>query len=320
MARSGITAAMALPSELAINLRHLAAWLVVVEERSVTAAAKRLSISQPALSQQLRMLERRLGVQLLERLPGGVQPTAAGRALMHDARATLVAAGRLSDQAQGIVGLRGGFLEIATLPSLVDSTLLSPLREWHTLHPDVAVHLHEFPQAGDMAEAVAMGVGDIGVGVRPGAWNGPIVSLGWEQFVAVLPPGDPAPPARMPIDLRTLADREWVLYATTQGLSDYVEAACAQAGFRPKEAVSTSQVHAAARLALAGLGPALVPSQNVPPELAHAAHPLDPPVIWEIVAYARTMISPAAAIFVDLVRGEAPLQPAENALVLPAAA
>ena len=111
-----------------VNLRHLRAWLAVVEEGSVTAGARRLLISQPALSQQLRALERFFGGELLERLPRGVQPTPLGRALIDDARATLIAAARLIRRAHTIAGFEAGILEVATLPSLVDATLLEPIR------------------------------------------------------------------------------------------------------------------------------------------------------------------------------------------------
>ncbi len=300
-----------------VNLRHLGAWLAVVEEGSVTAAARRLAISQPALSQQLRALERVFGSPLLERLPRGVQPTPLGRALLHDARATLAAAGRLTRQARSVAGFEAGVLEIATLPSLVDATLLDPIRRWHREYAHVAIRLREFPLQSLMTESVAMGVGDVAIGVRPPRWSGPVVSLGWEQFVVVLPPDDPLSAGRGPLALNELADRSWVLYEPSNGLADYVAAACAHAGFRPREAVSTSQVQAAVHLAIAGLGPVLVPSDNVPDELAHAARALDPPVAWELTAYTRTMLSPPAAAFVELLRDRAWLSQPLNATVLP---
>lgn len=300
-----------------LNLRLLRAWLTIVEEGSVTAAARRLSVSQPALSQQLRTLEDQFGSPLVERLPRGVQATPLGRELLNDARATLAAATRLTRQARSITRLEAGVLEIATLPSLVDATLLEPIRRWHREHGDVAIRLLEFPQQTVMTESVAMGVGDMAVGVRPQRWSGPVVPLGWEQFVVLLPPGDPLADSAEPVRLSELRDRSWVLYERANGLSDYVLAACADAGFRPREAVSTSQVQAAARLALSGLGPVLVPSDNVPSELAHAARPLNPPVVWELTAFTRSAFSPSAEAFVEMLRDRTWLQRPKNAIELP---
>src|SRR2546430_27997 len=137
-----------------VNLRQLRFWLVVIEEGSVTAAARRLAISQPALSQHLRALERRLGGPLLERLPRGVQPTPLGRALLRDARDALASATRLDRHARDVQAVRTGVLEIATLPSLVDSTLLEPLRRWHREHEGTSIRLHEFPLGSLLVDAV----------------------------------------------------------------------------------------------------------------------------------------------------------------------
>lgn len=299
-----------------VNLRHLRAWVTVVEEGSVTAAARRLSISQPALSQQIRALERFFRADLLERLHRGVQPTPLGRALLDNARATLVAAGRLAREAQAVAGFEAGILEVATLPSLVNATLLEPIRRWHREFKDVAICLREFPLQSLMVRDVAMGVADVAIGVRPQEWSGVVVPLGWEQFFVLLPPGDPLDVGRGAVALADLADRQWVLYEPANGLADYVATAFAHAGFRPHEAVSTSQVQAAVDLAIAAVGPVLVPSDNVPAELAHAARPLEPPVAWELAAFARTSLSPPAEAFVELLRDRDWLQRPPGAVVL----
>lgn len=302
-----------------VSLRQLWYWLVIVEEGSVTGAARRLSISQPALSQHLRALEKSLGGPLVERLPRGVQLTPLGRALQADARDVLAAASRLDRQARQAKALETGSLEIATLPSLVDSTLLKPLRRWHRQHPGTSIRLHEFPLADLLVKGVAGGTADFAISTRPAKWSGPVVHLGWEQFMVMLPPGDPRSERSGPIALSDLADHDWVLYEPANGLADYVTLACAQAGFRPRGAVLTSQVQAAAQLAAAGLGPALVPSHNVPTELAGSARPLDPPVIWELTAFARVTFQPAAAAFIRLVSAQSWAERPVDAVVLPGA-
>jgi len=302
-----------------VSLRQLWYWLVIVEEGSVTAAARRLSISQPALSQHLRALERSMGGPLVERLPRGVQLTPLGRAIQADARDVLAAAGRLDRQAHQAKALETGSLEIATLPSLVDSTLLEPLRRWHREHPGTSIRLHEFPLADLLVKGVAGGTADFAISTRPAKWSGPVVHLGWDQFMVMLPPGDPLSQRPGPVPLADLAEHDWVLYEPANGLADYVTIACAQAGFRPRAAVLTSQVQAAAQLAAAGLGPALVPSHNVPPELADSARPLDPPVIWELTAFARMTLLPAAAAFIRLVSAQTWAERPVGAIVLPGA-
>ncbi|WP_101950714.1 LysR family transcriptional regulator [Mycobacterium sp. 3519A] len=72
-----------------MELRELAALVTVVEEGGISAAARRLHVSQPALSQTVTALERELGVQLFVRSTSGVQPTEAGLLLAQEARAVL---------------------------------------------------------------------------------------------------------------------------------------------------------------------------------------------------------------------------------------
>ncbi len=74
-----------------VHLRDLRALVAVAEEGSVTRAAERLLVAQPALSKQLRALERHIGTPLLERLPRGVALTQAGRALLEPAREAVAA-------------------------------------------------------------------------------------------------------------------------------------------------------------------------------------------------------------------------------------
>jgi DNA-binding transcriptional LysR family regulator len=72
-----------------MELRELTAFVAVTEEGGMSAASRRLHISQPALSQTVRSLERQFGIELLERSSTGVRPTEAGAALLSEARAIL---------------------------------------------------------------------------------------------------------------------------------------------------------------------------------------------------------------------------------------
>jgi DNA-binding transcriptional LysR family regulator len=75
-----------------IDLRHLRSFVLVAEEGNVGRAARRLFITQPALSRQLKQLEEELGVALFVRVPRGVELTEAGRELLVKARTALEAA------------------------------------------------------------------------------------------------------------------------------------------------------------------------------------------------------------------------------------
>jgi DNA-binding transcriptional LysR family regulator len=118
------------------------------------------------------------------------------------------------------------------------------------------------------------------------------------------------------VRLEGLADRQWVLFEPHHGLLDLVLAACAHAGFEPGSAVETSQVEAAARLAAAGLGPAIVPANAVPSGLDAAVLALDPPVGYELAAYAPAPFTPLVAEYLAVLRARPlPVRPPDAVVV-----
>ena len=297
-----------------MNLQQLRYFSTIVEERSFTAAARKLAISQPALSRQIAALEKQLGTRLLERSAGGVQPTVAGRAVLPEARAALASVQRVARAATEVRNIEAGVLEIATFPSLATGTLLPAIRRWHERHPTVMLRLSEFRHRRPMQEAVRLGTVDFAIGTTPVDWSGPQRIVGWNEVVLVLPSRDPLLGRAQSIAIERLAKRNWVLYERAYGLSDVVTATCLRAGFRPNGAIETSQPEAAARLAAAGLGPALVPAANVPPELSRLSRRLAPPVVWEIVAYTRAAWSATALAFLDIVAEYNQRRPPANAI------
>ena len=129
-----------------------------------------------------------------------------------------------------------------------------------------------------MTEAVEDGRADLGIGPLPPEWSGARLELGWEQLILVMPLSDPLAQTGHDLALESLSGRQWVLYEEGHGLGEQALQACRAAGFEPEWAVRTAQVEVAARLAAAGIGPALVPIKNVPPELAQHVRGVDPPV------------------------------------------
>jgi DNA-binding transcriptional LysR family regulator len=79
---------------VSVELRHLRYFVAVVEEGQISAAARRLHLAQPALTQAIQTLEHAVGVRLLDREPRGVSPTPAGLRLFAGAKATLASAER----------------------------------------------------------------------------------------------------------------------------------------------------------------------------------------------------------------------------------
>ncbi|WP_395293698.1 LysR substrate-binding domain-containing protein [Kitasatospora hibisci] len=302
------------------TLRQLEYLVAVVDTGSFTRAAELLHVTQPALSHQVRALEKSVGGTLLERLPRAVRLTPMGRAVLPHARAALADAERLQAAARLTAGLDGGELELATVYSVGLGILPPVLRAWRRDHPGVRIRLREYAHNDELHSAMTAGQADLAVGTPPPDWEGPIRELGVEEFVLALPAGEGGGSDRQFVPLGDLADRDWVHYAPGNGLADLVDGACAEAGFRPRAAVRTEQTAAAPLLAAAGLGPALVPANIVPLGFDGLVRRPEPPVRRPLVAYTRTRPDPLTAAFVELLARQACLLPPHVAELIAAGA
>ena len=125
-----------------MDTRQLAAFCVVVERRSFSQAAEQLGVTQPAVSLQIRSLEKRLGTQLLDRSGRRVEPTEAGNRLYRSAQRLLAMEEQLladlGDEAEGELT---GRLEIGASTGPGGTVLPVALAEFQQLHPGVHVAL-----------------------------------------------------------------------------------------------------------------------------------------------------------------------------------
>jgi len=125
-----------------MDTRQLAAFIAVVERRSFSQAAEQLGVTQPAVSLQIRSLEKRLGRQLLDRSGRRVEPTEAGRRLYRSAQRLLAVEeqllAELGDEAEGELH---GRLEIGASTGPGGTVLPVVLAEFQEQHPAVHVAL-----------------------------------------------------------------------------------------------------------------------------------------------------------------------------------
>ena len=128
-----------------MDTRQLAAFCEVVERKSFSQAAERLGVTQPAVSLQIRSLERRLGKQLLDRSGRRVEPTEAGRRLYRSAQRLLALEEQLLQEvaADGDDELRGT-LEIGSSTGPGGTVVPLLLAEFQRRHAALAVSLSIF--------------------------------------------------------------------------------------------------------------------------------------------------------------------------------
>lgn len=247
-----------------IDLRRLRAFTVLVEEGHVTRAAERLGMAQPPLSRLLRGMEAELGVLLMHRLPRGVRPTEAGRALMKEAEALLARADRLPEivrrAERGEEGrLAIGFTSSAALHPFVPALL----RAFRELLPGVALMLEEArtPELVDalLRERLDAAFVRSPVGGQSALRIDPVLD---EPMLAALPSGHPLAAGAGPLPLAALAGEAFILYrrASGPGLYDAIVAACQEQGFGPLVAQEAPRLPATLALVAAGLGVSIVPA------------------------------------------------------------
>ena len=122
-----------------MELRELTAFVAVAEGGGMSAASRRLHLSQPALSQTMSSLERQLGVKLLERSSTGVQPTDAGAALLAEARAILARHDQALPRMADFNTEGGGVLRLGVPMELPPDLLHSALEKFTANCPDTRV-------------------------------------------------------------------------------------------------------------------------------------------------------------------------------------
>lgn len=191
-----------------MELRHLRYFIVLSEELHFSRAAKRLHLSQPPLTRQIRQLEQELGVDLLYRTTRKVDLTDAGHAFANEARqiiARVVHASGVALQANRGVA---GELVLGYTPARANIVARS-VRAFAKLYPNVRIALREM--SGQSVQLIRDGRIDVGFVAMPVEGTGLILeTVLSERFVVVMPEKHPLA-ARQSISIRELA-KEPILF------------------------------------------------------------------------------------------------------------
>ncbi|MCI3272851.1 LysR family transcriptional regulator [Streptomyces cylindrosporus] len=249
-----------------VHVRDLRYFVTVAEELHFTRAAERLYVSQPALSKQIRALERQLGVELLRRDRQGVELTAAGAALLPYARRVLAAWAQGADVvAEARAALRST-LVVGMSTSPGRGGLLPAIRSRFTAaQPEAAVRLRQVSWE-DPTAGLADGDADVAFvwlplpGQERYAWT--VVA---EEPRLVALPEDHRLAARAEVDFAELADEPFLALPPSAGpLRDYWLALDEREGRPPRVGAEIASTEETYEALVAGLGVCLVAAGNVP--------------------------------------------------------
>lgn len=247
-----------------MELRQLQYFVAVAEEGHFTRAAQRLSIAQPAVSQQIRRLENELGERLFLR-DRAVTLTDAGAALLPHARAALAQVTHGREAISELRGLLSGHLRVGLVQPLPDRRVVRTIGQFQRQHPAIEVTLTE-DETDTLVDATLSG-----------ALNAAFIGLGPDQappqelesaLIAREPAVLAAHPehrlaARRSVRVAALRDEAIVTLTRASRLRTVLEAACRQAGFAPRIVAETSDLGVMLALVVEQAGIAVVPRSGL---------------------------------------------------------
>ena len=246
-----------------MDLRHARTFVTVAELGTVSKAAARLHIAQPALSRQIGNLEQDLGLKLFDRVGRRLVLTGAGEQLLGDCRGLLSYASAIGERAQLLRRGDAGTLKVAASTQFIEAVMSDFLRRYAQRYPDVQVKLTEAVARSDTLGMLERGEIHIGQNLLRAvpsgdprfaahaleevdllaAWRGPL-ALGKNGAVEI---------ARLASHPLLLLDTSFVSRRT-------FDATCRLAGAEPNVVFESRTPHTLLAMAEKGHGVAIVPS------------------------------------------------------------
>ncbi|RXZ80849.1 LysR family transcriptional regulator [Paenibacillaceae bacterium] len=241
-----------------MDTRHIHYFLAVCEHLHFTKAANELGISQPTLSQQIRVLEDELGMPLFDRVGKKIVLTEAGSLLLVHGGKMLQAE---QDAKKAIMELRSGergTIRLGVLPSDLDFQLVPLFIQFHQRYP--AIQLQAFSTLRIHDEVLGNKV-DLGIGLR----NTPDprliqVPLGSEPYHLLVNADNPLA-GREGVDIHELEHLPIVMYPRGFLGRDLIERVCSEQGFSLTTVMETSTALSLLQLVRAGIGVTIQPNR-----------------------------------------------------------
>lgn len=179
-----------------MDFKQLQYFVTVAEEKSISAAAKKLFLAQPPLSRQIKLLEQELGTLLLDRSVRGITLTPEGELLYQYAQKLLATQLCLGKELRDMARQEQDVLRVGMVPSTAGVFLEKHLYPFHTAHPRVLLHLREgYSELVELLEEERL---DFAVMRMPlpvcdahtlSLYTEPMVAVGQEHYFAALPQG-----------------------------------------------------------------------------------------------------------------------------------
>ena len=250
-----------------LDVRRLRVLLAVAENGGIAAAARALSFTPPAVSQQIAALERQLDVALVDRTQRTVRLTAAGERLAGHARLVLAGLAAAEVDLANVEGTVRGLLRVASVPTLGRALIPAALVRLRERAPDVDVRIDQ-AEPEESLPALARGSYDLAVageyGLAPRRLDASIerIDLLAEPVLVAVPWDHRA--TGPTVRLADLRDDRWIAPAPGSSCAVLLERSCAIAGYEPQVVGHVADFEMVAALVGAGHGVALIPAVASP--------------------------------------------------------
>ncbi len=280
-----------------MEMRQLYYFAALAEETSVSRAAVKLSVAQPAISRQLRLLEEELGVTLFHRTGRGMKLTSAGRFFDTRVRKILTDLKELEHDVREMKGVVEGKVTLGMPPT--ESHILVPplLQTLRQNHPGVDLHIVE-AFSGDVSELLTTGHIDVALFYKAPRTKHYVADELLHESLYLLGSGEKPGPSPDPMKIRDLAGRPLVLPRRRHGLRALLDQICSEMGVELNVAYEVDSLMTLIRMVETGEVSTILPFNAVQRDVAAGritATQIDPLELRRILVLATTAHHPVRA-------------------------
>lgn len=253
----------------AFSVMHIETFKVfcdLIETTSFSEAAERNGISQSAVSQQVRALEDRFGVTLVERGRRNFAVTPEGEVFLKAAREILEAYCSIEEELGAMRDIVAGRLTIATVYSIGFHELPPYIEEFRRKFPDVDVQV-QYRRSNQVYADVSDNHADLGLVAYPQEKKGVEIEPAWkDRLVIICPPGHPLS-AKNSIELREINGERFISFEPDLPTRKAIDSMFSQSGIEVKEVVEFDNIETVKRGVLIENAISIVPSDSVRSEV-----------------------------------------------------
>src|SRR5271163_462933 len=251
-----------------VTLRQLRYFDALVRHGHFGRAAEACSISQPALSMQIKEMEETLGGVLLERRARQIALTKFGEELLHRVRDILRSVDELGDFARASRDRLAGRLRVGMIPTIAPYLLPKVIENLARMHPELDIHVRE-TLTPKLIQELAEGRLDTAIVALPVSEPSLVeVALFSEHFLLVRPGEDEGTPVPSSTMLRAM---RLLLLEEGHCFRDQALAFCKMQSSPPREVLDASSLSTLVQMVSAGIGVTLIPEMAVPVETRSAS-------------------------------------------------